>query len=105
MEKLRIKDIEGAAQAVSRIKSIDDTIERLGRQNEINAAHHGEAIRRTFGQNILTQLRDEDIGKVAFCAIINALLLLREDEMENYGELVEFPPPPCPKQVWPNPDS
>jgi hypothetical protein len=105
MEKLRIQDIEGAARAVRRIQSIDETIERLGRKIEVDAQHHGEAIRKTFGPNILTQIKDEDLGKVTFCAIINALLLLREDEKENYGELVEFPPPPCPKQVWPNPDS
>ncbi|WP_395175551.1 hypothetical protein [Roseibium alexandrii] len=104
MEKLRIEDIEGAANAIRRVKSIDKTIGQLGQSIEDQPAYHGGAIRKTFGQNILTQLRDEELGQIAFCAIVNALLKVREEEKEGFGEIVDFPPPPCPEQVWPSRD-
>jgi len=97
--------IKAAATAVDRVKSIDVTIETMGRRFAESSCIYGEKIRNAFGRNILNQLTDEHLGNVVFCSIINALLADRESVINGYGDIVEFPDAPCPEQRAPSPQN
>lgn len=96
--KLEMEFIRRASQAGDEIRSIDRTIESMGRQIEANADTYGEKIRDIFGRNTFSQFRNSYVGEVAFCAIVNALLDKRAELVSEFSE-VEFTPPPCPRQT------
>ncbi len=96
--------IKAAARAVDDVKSIDDTIKRMGEAIDCNAPEYGEALRKAIGRNLLSQFKDSDLGEIAFCGVVNALLRRRSGIVEAHGEVVQFPEPPCPVQSPSNPD-
>lgn len=99
--KVSQRDIELAAQAIRRVAEIDKTIEWIVRDLEDTAGHWGSGVRDAFGRNRLSQMTNEQLGQMTFCAVINALLALRSELIEEWGELVEFSDPPCKVQNMP----
>lgn len=97
--KLEIEVIRRAASAADRIKDIDSTIRRMGESIENNAAKYGDSVRRIVGCNLLSQFTDSHLGEVVFCAIVNALLDERASIVVEFSDIVEFSPPPCPRQT------
>lgn len=97
--KLNQNQIRSAHQAVERVKSIDDTISWLGRDAPDKVAEHGKKARDIFGRNRMSHFLDSHLGEVILCAVINALLEKRGQEIATAADVVEFPDPPCPRQT------
>ena len=98
MKSLDPQEIKDAAAAVDQVRSIDQTIKSLGDRVEGKADEWGSEVRSVLGRNAVSQFTNEHMGQVVFCAIVNALLQLREDTTEPYGHIVSFPAPPCSEQ-------
>lgn len=92
-------EIKAAHEAVETVKTIDLTIEWLGRNAPEELKKHGEKVRDIFGRNRLSQFTNEHLGEVVLCAVVNALLLSRREYVERANDIVKFPEPPCPVQV------
>lgn len=101
---LEAYEIQAAANALDRVKSIDETIRSLGERIGERAQDCGEAVRNVFGRNTFSHFRNEHLGQITFCAIVNALLQRRGAIIAEHAETVVFPPAPCPEQVVEDPD-
>ena len=99
--KLQEHQIKAAAEALDRVREIDRTICRLGEVASDRAAEWGERTRNIFGRNLLTQFRNDVLGEIVLCAVINALLKKRAEVMGDHGDVVEFPDAPCPRPSIP----
>lgn len=97
--KLQPDQIRRAAQAVDHVKSIDNDIERLGSNAPDRLPEYGDKIRHLVGRNIMGHFTDSELGEVVFCAIVNQLLDKRSQAVAENSDLIDFPEPPCPKQV------
>ncbi len=97
--RLNANQIEAAAGAVREVKDIDATIESLGNRVEGQGAGCGEAVQDIFGRNCLTQFTHNQLGRIVFCAVVNALLYKRQMCVNNHQDVVEFSDPPCPMQT------
>ncbi len=92
------REIKAAASALEAVESIDRSIEWMGHDIEANVESYGEKVRNIFGRNRLSHLDHKDLGQIVLCAIINALLKLRNEKADEHSGLVLFPDQPCPEQ-------
>jgi hypothetical protein len=86
--------IANAARAVEAVKSIDKVIEWLKQDSKQEITEAGARIRGVFGCNRLSRMTDVIVGEVCRRALIEALLMERMVNTENWSHLVEFPEAP-----------
>jgi hypothetical protein len=87
----RIAEIHGA---LGRIRSLDETAGWIGKDIERDADEWGLKTRNAFGGNCLSQWRNEFLGQVVACAIINELMRERAEVAADIETLVDAPPAP-----------
>lgn len=90
--------IENASSAIRSVKSIDESIRNLCGRVESQADEWGSEVRSTLGRNIIGQFTNAHLGKIVFCAVVNALLQRRAETVAEHGDIVAFCEPPCIEQ-------
>ncbi len=100
MKPLSPSEIQKCSRRIDEIKRIDDAIRSIGKQLADDPSEWGERVRDIFGRNRLVQFRHSELGSIAGCAVINALLQRRGELIEDIAEVVEVSDPPCPPQEW-----
>lgn len=98
MEKLTRNELQRLDERLRRISSADSTIARIGENLGGKSEAYGEAVRLAIGRNLLSQFTNERLGQIVGCAVINALLEMRNECAEEIEDRVEVPCAPCPVQ-------
>ena len=93
MNKMTAYQIKEAAEAVTTVASLDNTIDHILSCRVETLRKYGGDVRNSIGRNILCQFVDDELGSIVSSAIVDSLKARRRKIVEA-NTFVEFPAEP-----------